>query len=296
MRIGRLLFFLMALLLAWPWFPTTAEAGQNCGVPPRTALANPINVGANYDPTAPVNANIPVTMTFQAPPGLGPCVLWITLTRGPSGSMSGPGGAHLSYDFSGALHTAYYDVLNLNQDANGNVPDASGGIVIGAHQNVPAGTYSDTLTINVNSAGATLSKSTLTVSATVSSSCALPAPTLSSLDFTPGILNGRATSYRQTTTIQGASCTGPATLTLRGTPLTTSTSVAAFTNSINYNATATFGPATASLSTASAAQASTSVPAVTGAVTIGVALADGGKPLAAGSYSSILSIVLEPSN
>ncbi len=236
-------------------------------------------------------------MTLRAPAGLGPCVLWITLTRGQAGSMSGPGGAHLPYDFSGALHTAYYEILNLNQDANGNIPDATGTIVIGARQNVPAGTYSDTLTINVNSAGSTLSKSTLTVTATVSSACSLPAPSLSSLDFTPGILNGRATSsYRQTTSIQGASCTGPAKLTLRGAPLTTSSSSAAFTNTINYTATAAFGTATATLSTTSASQASASVPAGNGAVSIGVALADDGKPLAAGTYSSILSIVLEPSN
>jgi hypothetical protein len=52
----------------------------------------------------------------------------------------------------------------------------------------------------------------------------------------------------------------------------------------------------ATLSTASAAEASVSLPATSGMLALDVALTDGGAPLVGGAYSGTVTIVLEPSN
>lgn len=212
--------------------------------------------------------------------------------------MSGPGGAHLSYGFSGAFWTAANAILNITDDANGNSPPAPGGLIISPGQRVPAGTYSETRTVVIADASArVLSRQSLFIQATVTSSCTLPAPATAHLDFSAGVRAARPTAgYTQSTIIDGASCSGPAVLTLRGAPMKTGTAANGFKASIDYTATATFSNATAMLATATASQATTALNAPTGRLTVSVALVDGGTPLAAGTYSSLLSIVLEPAN
>jgi hypothetical protein len=171
-------------------------------------------------------------------------------------------------------------------------------MVIGAGQKVPAGTYSQQRVIKVGPAGQTYSQASVSISVTVASVCALPAPSPSRLDFTSGVVGGRVSQgYRQSTSISGASCTGPSVLTLKGGPLTSGTpSGAGYRNTIDYAATATFGSATTTLSTGSATQASVAVPVTAATLDLDVSLVDSGSPLVAGNYNGTVSVVLEPSN
>ncbi|WP_414462425.1 hypothetical protein [Hyphomicrobium sp. DY-1] len=292
--VGRLLPCLLLLLMSLP-----AEAGQNCGAKGGKTLtiAQPIVLSGNYDPTAAGNVVVPGVIQVGAPPGLGPCVAWVTLSKGQVGGMVGPGGAHLAYGFSGAFQTAGQEVLNISVDGNGYGPPQSGALVIGAGQHVPAGTYSETRMINVSSVSTLLSQQSLVVSATVVSSCTLPAPATSHLDFSQGISAAHVVAgYAMATSIAGASCTGPSVLRLKGGPMVTTAAAGNLASKIDYKATAVFGGVTAALSTSSQAEAQSSVGAVSGAVSIDVSLVDEGKTLAAGNYNAMLSVVLEPAN
>jgi hypothetical protein len=247
---------------------------------------------------SPSNATVPATLNFSAPYGLGPCVLWITFADQRNDHLTGPGGAKLDYSLTDAFWSMDWSVLNVNEDGNGHIPAQNGMMVIAAGQNVPAGTYSQTRIIKIGPAGTTLSQTSMTISVIVASACTLPAPSTSRLDFSAGIVDGRISQgYRQSTSMSGASCSGPSMLTLRGAPMAgNGPSGAGYRNSIDYQATARFGTASATLLTSAAAQASVALPASSGVLDLDVSLVDGGSPLAAGTYSGTVTVVLEPSN
>lgn len=129
-------------------------------------------------------------------------------------------------------------------------------------------------------------------------SCILPSPSVAHLNFSGGIVNGQVTPhYTLSTVINGASCSGAAKLILRGVPLRTGLNPAAhFDNAIHYRATAKMGSAATVLLTDSTSEAMVALLPTSGPLAVDVSLIAKGKPLVAGSYSSILSVVLEPSN
>lgn len=149
-----------------------------------------------------------------------------------------------------------------------------------------------------------LDELTFTVNASITSGCTLPAPDQSTLDFTPAISAGIPNpGYILRSTFSGVSCTAPSRIRLTGSPMVTSpptAPVAGFDNQINYLAIAQFGSATTALGTDVATQTtsvSTNVPSgsVSGAtITVDVNLL-AGQPIIAGSYSSVLTVTIDPS-
>ena len=127
---------------------------------------------------------------------------------------------------------------------------------------VVQGTYADTfITAGLYEVAsgapiAIIQEKAFSVSATVTSACQLPAPDISSHDFSAAITSGLPSSaVVRTSTFTGVSCTQPARIRLSGSalqPTSAISTVAGFDNFINWQATGSFGAATATLSTATA--------------------------------------------
>lgn len=169
-------------------------------------------------------------------------------------------------------------------------------ITIPANYNrAPAGRYKRYLITRLTNLvrGGNFSETTLSIGATVSSSCALSAPSLSSLDFSSAISNGTIpTSSQRTLSFDASGCNGPARLTLTGQPMTRAGSLA----SIHYSATATLGgtPVTLDTRNTSASSANNISAPDAGQIPMTITVLPSSVPLAAGTYSSILRVGLEP--
>ena len=177
-------------------------------------------------------------------------------------------------------------------------------------QIVASGAYSDanvTMILASNNAGTWYQVATVTVtpSVTVSAVCRLDAPSPSSLawaatDIPLGVPNAAVIKSSTMT----AACTAPTIVRLTGGALALTPTIAApsgFANFINYKAVGTFGAATATLTTTTATSTSASSVAknvasgatTSGSVGVNVNLIAGNTALA-GSYSSVLTVTIDP--
>lgn len=255
-----------------------------------------------YVPGSPGPVTLTGSFTFVPPVGMGLCRLAISVEPNNPTHLETPGGATLPYTLGGQFAYGfggwYFSQLVFQQPNYAET--VQGTVTVNTAQAPPAGAYSAAFLISLHDQqnGLLHAQATIPITLTVTSSCTLPAPDVAQLDFSAGIALGRVNQgYRQTAVIANASCTGPSTLTVRSAPMLTNTPASpTFTNAINLQATARFGAAQASFSTATAAQASVTVPAGNGTVGIDVTLVDGGKSLAAGQYSSALTVILAPAN
>ena len=297
--IPRLLQTLGFLLCANPAF---ALCTGFSGSQPTFEPAVP-TLFATYDPTKPTDTIATGTVTINPATGMSPpCTLTLNILPSFDPGMSN-GSTFLAYtiggDLGGALSPSPFTGLQF-QAQNGTPQTFTVSMIIRNRQNVPQGNYSEILNLRLfaNGFSQPLVQTTITFSARVIASCTLPAPNVSQLNFSQGIVNGRVTQgYKLSALIQGASCSGPARLVLRGTPMLTAATVpAGFDNKIYYQAIAKLGAATTILHVDTSGEALATLPATSGTVTIDVALVDKGKTQAAGTYSSVLSVVLEPSN
>ncbi len=142
-----------------------------------------------------------------------------------------------------------------------------------------------------------------TVNASIAGSCTLPVPDVSTLNFTPAITSGIPNpGYVLTSTFSGVSCTAPSRIRLSGSAMVPTPAIGAvsgFDNSIDYLAIGQFGAASVALNTSVASQAtSVATNVVSGAVsgasiTVDVNLL-ANQPILAGSYSSILTVTIDP--
>ena len=279
---------------------TPSEAGCRGVRSSLPLLDPPATLAGTYDPTGAGSTQLPGTISIQTLSGSNQCHLNVVIASTDGGYLSGPGGQLLRYALDGnfALAKGFSSSL-LNVAIPSPMTYAViGRIIIPPGQIANAGIYSTTYAIRLYEGGSLLVQGTMTMTVNVISSCTLPPPDVAALDFSAGINQGRISGgYRQATAIQGASCTGPAMLTVKGVPMVTNSSATpAFANSIDYQATARLGSSQATLSTANANQVSVSTPAGAGDMSIDVMLLSSSKPLMAGSYSSMLSIVLAPAN
>jgi hypothetical protein len=297
--IPTLLPMLALLLGASPSFALcTGFAGSVPSFQPLSPTAF-----ASYDPTRPTDTVVTIPITINPASGMSPpCTLIVNILPSFNPGMSN-GSSFLAYtvggDFAGALSGSPF--TGIQYQAQNGFPQAfSLSMTIPNRQAVPQGNYSEQLNLRIFASGSTqpLVQTIITFAAQVTASCTLPAPNVSQLNFSQGVANGRVThGYKLSALIQGASCSGPSRLILRGTPMQVGMAVPpAFDNRIHYQATAKLGSATTILSTDSASEALATLPATSGTMSIDVSLVDKGKTQAAGTYSSVLSIVLEPLN
>ena len=140
--------------------------------------------------------------------------------------------------------------------------------------------------------------------ADVASGCSLPAPDVSTLDFSANIVNGHSNEIAQTVTFNNIACTEAAKIKLTGNvmlPTTAITAIGGFDNFINYQAVATFDSAVATLVTnESAAEESVTTTTTsngfttTGTMSVDIKMLDSGQPILPGTYSNILTVIVDP--
>ena len=180
-------------------------------------------------------------------------------------------------------------------------------------QVVASGTYTDTfVTADVwdNTANVLTfwSNNTFNISETVLAVCSLPAPTIASMDFSSAITLGLPNAASiQTSAINNAQCTSPTKVRLTGTSMQTSplgTARPNFDNFIDWTATATFGLATASVTTTGLTAAPAVNSAIKNTATAGATSGNlsitnvhlvASQHLLAGAYSGVLTIQIDPS-
>lgn len=190
----------------------------------------------------------------------------------------------------------------------GNSGSANVQISLPAGQVVADGAYSDaTVQSQVfDKSGAifTLLKSaSLPLSGSVVRACQFTTPVSPTLDFTAAISNGQPRpGYVQSVTFQNVSCTAPSLVRLSGNAMLLSqpgSPTSTFDDFIHFRAAASFSAANVVLDTSLGSDAaSTSRNTATGAVTEGTVRVDvnllAGKPLLPGTYSSVLTVSIDP--
>ncbi len=149
--------------------------------------------------------------------------------------------------------------------------------------------------------GALLTESSFPVSANVAGVCTMSAPEPDSINFSDDIgADGRPFGAARALQLSEAACNTAAELSLSGAPLAhqAGSQFAGFDSFINFEAQASFGSVSTVLTTAQAGQTeeTVSVPATgmgSAPVDVSVRLL-AGRALAAGIYSGVLTITLEP--
>lgn len=255
-----------------------------------------------YDPSQSAPTVVSTTFTIVPAQGMSPpCSMYVVVST-PTGMKDAGWTRTLAYSFGGDFAKAVGFgsssgfLVNLQ---NGQNQTFTTSVIIPPKQNHPPQTLTEHLDVRFYShQGQLLRNFTLQVTAVVKGSCILPSPSVAHLNFSGGIVNGQVTPhYTLSTVINGASCSGAAKLILRGAPLRTGLNPTAhFDNVIHYRATAKMGSAASVLDTNSASESMVPLSPATGPLAVDVSLIAKGKPPAAGTYSSVLSIVLEPSN
>jgi hypothetical protein len=148
-----------------------------------------------------------------------------------------------------------------------------------------------------------LKSANLALSGSVVRACQFAASTTPTLNFTTAIASGvPRTGFTQSLNFQNVNCTAPSTVRLSGNPMLLThcgTPGAVFDNFIHYRASASLSGANVVLDTSVTSDVvSVSRNFAVGAMTDGVLRLDvaliPGKPLLAGTYSSVLTISIDP--
>jgi hypothetical protein len=258
----------------------------------------PITVAGSHNPVSPAaDTTFPIWFYITFPDDVGSCAAMLVLST-PRTALIGPAGDAIPFafdDLARAIGTtsSQYQVYSF-----GGGKQFSDTLRITPPQDISAGVHSQAITLSLYENGALIARGTMTIAVNVLSACTLPAPDVTTLDFSPGISQGRVASlFTQTAVIHGAACTGPARLTLRGAPMATDAPpTQAFDSHLDYTARASLASTAVSFSTANAAQSSVAIPSASSPLTIDVSLTPGSRPLAAGRYTSTLRVTLEPAN
>jgi hypothetical protein len=263
-----------------------------------------------YSPFTPFSPKL-VTVTVSATRA---CAVEVAfLAASVPAKLSGAGSLNYDVQQSSAttslLYTGTFPVATAHIDIGaGLVGSASVQVSIAAGQVVGDGAYSDAslLTQVFDKTGAifTLLKSAnLPLTGSVARACQIANATTPTLNFTPAIANGLPRAgYQQSIAFTNVNCTAPSTVRLSGNPMLpgqSGTPGAVFDNFIHYRASASLSGANVTLDTSTA----TDVISAARNVAVG-AMADGtlrldvalvpGKPLLSGTYSSVLTISIDP--
>lgn len=208
----------------------------------------------------------------------------------------------LVYTGGTPVTTAHIDI------GPGNIGSTNVQISLPAGQVIGDGVYSDASVVSqiFDKSGAILTllkTANLPLSGSVVRACQFTAPTSPTLNFTGAISNGLPRpGYVQSVTFQSVSCTAPSLVRLSGNvmlPADPGSPTPVFDGLIHYRASASFSGANVVLDTSQGADAaSASRNTAAGAVTEGVVRVYvnllAGKPLLPGTYSSILTVSIDP--
>lgn len=280
---------------------------------------------SSYDPFASGDALVSLSVQVQNDANQS-CTAAISMVRVPGSPVMSNGGSTLTYALEPAgggtslVTTGFVNGsspgsanrINLTVPAN-TTAVASMRIRIPGGQVVAAGNYLDNLVQLIvvaldNSANPVDVKSgpIFNPQATVISKCVMPAPSLSSLDLSPAITNGRPNEgVTRATSFFNVQCTAPTKLRLSGAalqPVVATPPRPGFDNFIDWQAQGTFGGATSLLTTAGATalqadsvQKNVATGATTnGQIDISVGMKNG-QPIIAGSYAGTLTVSIDPS-
>ncbi len=279
----------------------------------------------DYDPFSASDTTLNVTFTF-AESLLAVCQAGLSFTRTAGlPALMNQGSSSLQYSIetvSGQTLMQTTGFVNGSSPAAANRTDfllpilgsttVTVRIRVPAGQLVAAGNYSDAqinLTLVAlgpllgSAPSALIKQQPFTPSINVISKCVLPAPSSSTLDFTPAISNGHPNpGVVQSTVFNNVRCTAPSVLRLSGSamqPVPTIAGQTGFDNFINWRAAGTFGNASTVLGTNVASQvtsATKNTPSgVTTNGTIGVDVnLLNGNPIIAGSYRGTLTVTIDP--
>lgn len=288
---------LVALYLLLTSLPALSCQGRPFGQPGA-------NVGLSSLPLTYSNstatANIPVTVTL--PPVMnGNCNLALIVGTGyptaftlinnqnPQNALTFTIGGPFEFNgdtFSMSMYATQGQIYNFQ------IP-----VIIPANQTgKPAGSYQHNLRIrlvNVITGGA-FAETYVPVTATIATTCVLPPPSLSALDFSSAIGNGAiTTAFQRTFSFANAGCSGPARLSLSGNAMALPGSQAR----IHYSASAMLGSTNVFLDTRTATSSfanAVSAP-VSSMIPVTVTALPTATQLPAGTYSATLRVSLEPS-
>ncbi|MBU1209934.1 MAG: hypothetical protein KJ587_01515 [Alphaproteobacteria bacterium] len=323
-EIFRLLVAIVAIVATSA--PALAFCTQNGGNATVISGGTSATVAPAYSSSAVADQIHTFTVTIANPRtnANATCDLALSFTRSSLPATMTNGAATLEYSIestSGAtlIQTTGFAAFASPQPANridltiapGGTADVSVRIRIPAGQtSATAGNYADSsVTVGIYELAfgvpwRVLDEQVFTVNASITSGCTLPAPDTSKLNFTPAISAGLPNpGFILRSTFNGVSCSAPSRIRLTGSALVATPAtgtVAGFDNEINYLAIAQFGAASAALNSNVAMQVtSAGTNVVSGAVsgttiTVDVNLL-AGQPIIAGSYSSVLTVTIDPS-
>lgn len=323
-KIFRLWLVLVALIMLSA--PASAFCTQNGGNATVISGGTSATVTPAYNPSAVADQIYTFTVTIDNPRtnANATCDLALSFTRSSLPATMTNGSATLQYSIESTggatiVQTAGFVAFASPQPANridltiapGGTANVSVRVRIPAGQtSATAGNYTDsTVTIGIyelifGTPVRVLDEQVFTVNASIASGCTLPAPDVSTLNFTSAISAGVPNpGFVLRSTFNGVSCSAPSRIRLTGSPMVTTpatSAVAGFDNEINYLAIAQFGAASTALNTTAATQAtSAGTNVVSGAVSGATVTVDvnllAGQPIIAGTYSSVLRVTIDPS-
>jgi len=309
-------------------------AGATCSINGTGMTISPssASTGTYTAPTAPAaqSGSIVVSGTYNTDFAGGTCNIAISFQRGsyPPATMSTTGGATLPYTIqtsAGGGNTLLFTGGTVGSSNYEQYSFASAGIFQFNHAfsaTLPvyylmqpgspqaAGSYSDTLTLYFFdlSTGYSVGSRSFTVTGTVSKACtiggvATPAADSATIPITAG---GAVNTAVINKSYSSVACNAPANVQLTsqsGAVTIASSPPSGFTNMINYNATATFSGASASLNTAtnplasgaeSGTAVSTSGSTPSGTMSVSITPQANSASLVAGTYSDVLTISIIP--
>ena len=296
----------------WPWGSSPCAIEQVLSIRPSLA-----NLGTYTPPDMPAAVRVDITIELKTS-GEGTCHGALTFYRAglPAAMRVDGGSATRGYTIQSApaggdalLFAAWPPVgrtLDFTVQAGWGTRSVTLPVYVAAASGwSQSGPYADTVLVKVidRAAGGwrIVRYRPFTVAAAVGQACDLPAPSISSLDFSSAIKNGLANTTSLTVTFSGVACSAPARIRLHGEPLINPMipPAANFDNFIDWRADATFGAARALLDTrqtnevTSAARNVVSGATQAGVITVEVQLV-AGRPVVAGHYSNVLTVSIDP--
>jgi len=313
----RAAILLAALIAVLPGPPLRAGEPCNDGAGIDVLGAPALAFHDSYSPFDPLDLTetISIIVANRSPAA---CDLSIIFTTDDGSGRLGNGGKTLIYNLETASGAPLLrPASTMDPQAGAHIPltlaqGQSAAITlrgrVPALQVAAAGTYADaSARIRVYRSpengdfGALLTQSSFPVSAQAAAVCTMSAPEPASVDFSDDIgADARPAGALRTVQLPEAACNTAARLKLSGAPLAHEADAAlrGFDSFINFEAQANFGSVSTTLATAQAGQTDEAASAPTpGAASAPVELTLrllAGRALAAGEYSGVLTITLEP--
>jgi hypothetical protein len=300
---------LFAILLAFsPWLGATTARAANCAASDISLFSvSPANMG-NYSPYAPAPLAGSFTVTISSPANCTNLYLGVSA----AGGNFAPTAAGLTYALTGSVPVPGSEIkINVNRTT----VTRSFALRIAPGQLAPVGYHSslNAPPIRVNlylkdrwlPFNSPVRSQVLDVNVTVPPACQLPAPNLSTVDFSAALTSGLPNpAIVRSVVFSGASCLAPTRVRISGAallPVTPLPPRPGFDSLINWQAQATFGLASTTLVTAGPlpAQATSTTRIASGSgttsgnITVNINLVAGTRPLS-GNYGGVLTLTIDP--